>query len=200
MLMKRECLLALLSLALCTSVQGGLIPGSLNFGDTRTGHFSISAFPSDSVVQSYTLGLNFSSDAFDTIHGTLVLVNSGGTFTQSIDDFLGTFNGKGSGDISLPFSSPDYGYPIGSKANGNWTLNLWNSGSSGFGNVNFIDGWSLSIKDQNGLIITAVPEPVNVALGIFAGVFVVGGLCRTQRVRNRIHRCWASVNHWLDAV
>jgi hypothetical protein len=33
--------------------------------------------------------------------------------------------------------------------------------------------------------ITAVPEPVNVALGIFGGVFVLGGL-----------NCWAGVNHF----
>ena len=50
------------------------------------------------------------------------------------------------------------------------------------------------------LDITAVPEPANVALGIFAGLFVVGGLCRTQWVRNRLQRCWGDVNYWLDAV
>ena len=54
------------------------------------------------------------------------------------------------------------------------------------------EGWSLNL--------TAVAEPVNAALGIFAGVFVVGGLCRTQRVRDWLHRCRVAFMHWVDAV
>ena len=71
-----------------------------------------------------------------------------------------------------------------------WALNLWDSNTSGI--ENSLVSWTLDI--------TAVPEPVNVALGIFAGVFAVGGLCRTQPVRKRIQRCWVGVNQWLDAV
>ena len=60
------------------------------------------------------------------------------------------------------------------------------------GDMTQMIGWSLDI--------TAVPEPVNIALGIFAGVFVVRGLCRTQQVRDRIQRCRVGVNQWVDAV
>jgi hypothetical protein len=64
--------------------------------------------------------------------------------------------------------------------------------SGGNSSPSTLVNWSLDI--------TAVPEPVNVALGIFGGIFLLGGLCRTQRVRNRLHRCRVGVDHWLDAV
>jgi hypothetical protein len=74
--------------------------------------------------------------------------------------------------------------------NKTWHLSLYDSTALDIGST--LVSWSLDI--------TAVPEPVNVALGIFGGVFVVGGLCRTQQVRSRLQRCWAGFNHWLDAV
>jgi hypothetical protein len=45
-----------------------------------------------------------------------------------------------------------------------------------------------------------VPEPVNVALGLFAVVLVVGMVSRSRRVRERIRRWWVGVNQWIDAV
>jgi hypothetical protein len=50
------------------------------------------------------------------------------------------------------------------------------------------------------LDITAVPEPVNVALGIFAGVLVVGGVARTRQVRSGLRRARAAFVHWVNAV
>jgi len=47
---------------------------------------------------------------------------------------------------------------------------------SGGGGNSTIASWSLDI-------ITAVPEPINVALRFFAGLFLVGSLCRSERVR-----------------
>jgi hypothetical protein len=57
--------------------------------------------------------------------------------------------------------------------NGTWTLFLANelAGSP----QSELVSWSLGI--------TAVPEPVNMALGIFAGLFILAGLWRTARVR-----------------
>ena len=48
--------------------------------------------------------------------------------------------------------------------------------------------------------ITPVPEPVNVALGTFAGVFGVVIVVRNRSARHQVQRCRAAVNHWLDAV
>ena len=54
--------------------------------------------------------------------------------------------------------------------------------------------WRASGRNRHGwtLDITAVPEPVNVALGIFAGVVVVGGIVRTRRVRAGLRRARAA--------
>jgi hypothetical protein len=74
--------------------------------------------------------------------------------------------------------------------NSTWGLVLWDNSSSGIENA--LVSWTLDI--------TAVPEPENVALGCFAGVFLVVSLVRSQRVRKRVHRWCVAVNQWLDAV
>ena len=62
----------------------------------------------------------------------------------------------------------------GMSANGDWTL-FFADVSGGGGNSTVVS-WSLDI-------ITAVPEPINVALGVFGGLFLVGTLCRSERVK-----------------
>ena len=39
-----------------------------------------------------------------------------------------------------------------------------------------LTSWSLDI-------VTAVPEPINVALGVFGGLLLVGTLCRSERLQ-----------------
>ncbi len=77
----------------------------------------------------------------------------------------------------------------GDDPSGTWTL-FFADVSSG-GNAT-LDSWSLGI--------TAVPEPVNVALGIFGGVFAAVILARTRRVRDRMHQWRVAVVQWIDAV
>jgi subtilisin-like proprotein convertase family protein len=60
----------------------------------------------------------------------------------------------------------------GTDPNGTWTLFF--ADLSG-GNTSTLNGWSLDI--------TAVPEPVNVALGAFGGLFTVAGLVKIVRRR-----------------
>jgi subtilisin-like proprotein convertase family protein len=67
-----------------------------------------------------------------------------------------------------------------------------------FSGLNPNGTWSLFIADlsaggQSQLVsweldITTVPEPVNVALGIFAGVFLVATLVRSQQVRKLLRQ------------
>ena len=59
----------------------------------------------------------------------------------------------------------------GGDPNGTWTL-YFSDTIAGGGNAT-LNGWSLDI--------TAVPEPVNVALGMFGVVLVVGGFVRRYR-------------------
>ena len=74
--------------------------------------------------------------------------------------------------------------------NNTWALVLWDNSTSGI--ENGLISWSLDI--------TAVPEPVTVALGVFAGVFLVVILARSRRVRDRIRRWRAAAVRWADAV
>src|ERR1035437_3050659 len=65
-----------------------------------------------------------------------------------------------------------FGSYTGLNPNGTWTLFLADLSA---GAQSQLVSWNLDI--------TAVPEPVNVALGIFAGVFLVITLARSQQMR-----------------
>ena len=64
----------------------------------------------------------------------------------------------------------------GLNPNGTWTLFIADLSSGG---QSTLVSWELDIA--------AVPEPVNVALGIFAGVFLVVTFARSQQVRKLFH-------------
>ena len=72
---------------------------------------------------------------------------------------------------------------------GTWTLFFADLSSGGQATLT---GWSLNIE--------AVPEPVNVALGIFGGVVGSAILVRSKPVRRRIQRWRAAAAAWMDAV
>jgi subtilisin-like proprotein convertase family protein len=77
----------------------------------------------------------------------------------------------------------------GLDPNGTWTLFFADRSP---GAQSTLAGWSLDI--------TAVPEPVNVALAIFGGVSVLVMVTRSQLMRERITRWRAAAGQWLDAV
>jgi hypothetical protein len=85
------------------------------------------------------------------------------------------FNAGGGG---LTFSS-QFG---GDNPNGTWTLFF--ADVSG-GSIATLDSWSVGI--------TAVPEPVNVALGVFAGVVLLVAVCRrikqSRKLKAAIVKC-----------
>jgi subtilisin-like proprotein convertase family protein len=76
--------------------------------------------------------------------------------------------------------------------NGNWTIFFADMASGPGSSSSTLVSWRLGI--------TAVPEPANVALGIFGGVFLVVSLARSRRVRDRIRRWRAAAVHWVNAV
>jgi hypothetical protein len=103
----------------------------------------------------------------------------------------------GSGQ-SVPVSSyaPDSAVALSTtfgsmNGSGIWTLFLADTATGGQSTV---VSWGLDLG------ITAVPEPVNVALGIFAGVFLVVIVVRDRLVRDRVQRWWAAIVRWIDAV
>ena len=148
---------------------------------------TISLPGSPNSIVSYVLKLTFASDASSSLSGSISLPAVDGA-SQSFNVADGAQTGY---EYDLSFSS---GALYGQDPNQVWHLFLEDTAGPGGTGIsgNTLTGWSLDI--------TAVPEPVNVALGIFAGVFVVGGLSRTERARNLFGRCRVGVNHWLDAA
>ena len=80
----------------------------------------------------------------------------------------------------------------GSNPNGNWNIFFADMASG--------PGTSTSSLVSWGLDITAVPEPVNVALGLFGAGAGVLGLVRSRRVRAQVQRWHAGFIKWVDAV
>jgi subtilisin-like proprotein convertase family protein len=81
-------------------------------------------------------------------------------------------------------------YDNGVNPNGTWTLFIADLSKGG---QSQLVSWDLGI-------IAEVPEPANVALGIFAGVFLVVTAARSQWARNRVQRCRAAFVRWVNAV
>jgi hypothetical protein len=77
------------------------------------------------------------------------------------------------------------------NGSGTWTLFFADTAP---GDESTMVSWGLDVG------IAAVPEPVNVALSTFAGIFLVVILARSRPVRNRIGRWRVAVGRWIDAV
>lgn len=111
------------------------------------------------------------------------------------DQIIGTYNtDRRTADPQLVRDTSDRGASLASfdngNLNGNWTIFF--ADMAGGNSPSTLMSWSLEI--------TAVPEPVNVALGIFGGVFLVGIIVRNPRVRNRVHGWRVAIVQWVDAV
>jgi subtilisin-like proprotein convertase family protein len=103
-------------------------------------------------------------------------------------------------EVETPSASPTSYHPdggnlssfSGSNPNGDWTVFFADMAGGGGSSPSTLTSWSLEI--------TAVPEPVNVALSIFGGVFAVVVVVRTSRVRKQLRRWQTAFVHWVDAV
>ena len=141
------------------------------------------------MISSIDLILTFNDSASlpGGIQGLLNLGTGAGGPSVSLSPTLGT-PGSGSQRIyDVTFSGAPFN---GLDPNNTWALVLWDNNTSGI--ENGLVSWSLDI--------TALPEPVTVALLVFAGVFLVVILARSRRVQDRIRRWRAAAVRWPDAV
>jgi hypothetical protein len=201
---KRAVLSSLLATLLSVSAQAGFYPfsppGSGTIPQDGTVFSTEYAIPYtiEHVITSVELILKFSDSASLTgnplsgIQGLLNLgITAGSPFVSFSPTVTSTSGSYSIYDVTFTGASgtPGTGFN-GLDPNSTWGLVLWDNSGSGI--ENSLVSWTLDI--------TAVPEPENVALGCFAGVFLVVSLVRSQRVRKRVQRCWAGINEWLDAV
>ena len=197
---------------------GGAIPDANTTGwtDTRTISGVGSVLNSITVIINVSGGANGDLYAFLSYNGTLVpLLNRVGT--GSVDPIQNLFgfstagfdnvrlNDAGSSnihDVEVPASSPAYYHPDGGSLNaafgtgdlnGAWTLFFADKASAGGSGPSTVVSW--------GLEITAVPEPVNLALGLLGGLsLVVGATHKRQQLRAQLRRWRTAFTHWVDAV
>ena len=193
----------------------GNVPDGSTAGwsDTRSVSGALFSYVTD-VTVSFTVANGYNGDlyAYLSHNGILVpLLNRVGTGNG---DVFG-FSTSGFNNISLadygslsihgvesptagPTYIPDGGHMssfVNSSPNGNWTL-FFADLSSDTGSRSQVTSWSLNLEGG----ITPVPEPVNVALGIFGGVFGLVIAVRSRAVRDRVQRCRDAFVHWVDAV
>jgi hypothetical protein len=168
--------LVLLGIALCGSARGALyhFDGPTS-GDAGAGAGVIAARNSVPLVNIESI-----SGIAPTITDTILTVHLG--TSDGLSDIQGLLRlGDTSGSHYITFTPTSTSYVLDFSdfntlnPNDNWTLSLANP-SGAFDNS--LVSWSLDI--------TAVPEPVNVALGIFAGVFMVVGVAKSMRKRSPV--------------
>jgi subtilisin-like proprotein convertase family protein len=195
---------------------GGVIPDAnpTGWSDTRTVSDPGSVINNVSVIINVSGGYNGDLYAYLSHNGTLVtLLNRVGTGSgDAIQQAFGfstagfsnvRLDGTGSlsiHDVANPDSSPTSYMPDGGSLasfngqnpNGNWTIFFSDMASGGGSSPSTLVSWSLDI--------TAVPEPVNMALGLLGGVFFVVVVARSRRVRDQIRRWRDGFVRWVNAV
>ena len=147
----------------------GAIPDNNTIGLTE----SFMASESGSSISALTLTVVLQGGASTDLSGYLRLGNSSGSPSYNLTGLIeGTAEAPGGTSYSLTFTTPTYGSDFQTAFNGlnpndTWTLFFADSVP---GDTTTLNGWSLDI--------TAVPEPVNLAMGLFAGLAAVTGLIR----------------------
>ena len=168
----------------------GAIPQS---GTTFSAAHTPSGMPSSITSVEMILTFNDSASLSGNstgIQGHLLLGTSGDSpFVNFYPTATSSSGAERSYDVSFS-GSPGTGFN-GLNPNNTWSLMLWDNSHTGI--ENGLVGWSLDVT-------AAVPEPVNVALGIFAGVFLVVIVARSRPVRNRVQRWRVAAVRWIDAV
>ena len=139
----------------------GAIPDHNTIGLTE----SFTASESDSSISALTLTVVLQGGASTDLSGYLRLGNTGGSPSYDLTTLIhGTSEAPGGTTYSVDFGTSGFNSTFnGLNPNDTWTLFFADSVP---GDTTTLNGWSLDI--------TAVPEPINAALGLFGVLLVVG--------------------------
>ena len=168
--------LAATILLLGASAEGALYTFSGPFANNGSGAGVIPDANTIGLTDSHTL-----SGLGTSISDVVLTVHLSGAFVDDLTGYIRLGNLSTSPSVSLnSYLTPnnnDFSVDLTSfnslNPNNTWSLFFADTSSGG---EESLTSWSLNI--------TAVPEPASVALGIFAGVFVVAGLYRRLRSRS----------------
>jgi len=120
-----------------------------------------------------TSGMNVTLSDAGTFNIHDVISPTGGPYKPD-----GRTLGTGPGYLpGAPSTTPTFASYTGGDPTGGWTLFFSDMSPGGD-----IDGGDSTVVSWS-LDITAVPEPINVALGVFGGLFLIVGVCRSERVK-----------------
>jgi hypothetical protein len=173
---RRGFILSLLAGLFCCSAHATLY--TENFSDSGTvPQGGTVVFSAEGTVSDITL-----PSPYITSIELILTFNDNSSLTGSSSGIQGSLNlGNGTSSPFVSFyptaatpAGPSYVYDVtfsdfnGLNPNDTWGLVLWDNSNSGI--ENYLVGWSLDI--------TAVPEPVNVALGIFGVALLGTGVAR----------------------
>ncbi|MCU0786216.1 MAG: hypothetical protein MUF81_19650 [Verrucomicrobia bacterium] len=226
--MNYRLLILAMPLALCLTAQAGLfyysptlnavIPDANPNGVANT--LTVSDWGSGWTVTDVNVTLTVNNGwngdlyAYLSHDGILVpLLNRVGTGSGSEPQYTYGFSTSGFGTVTLDDASTS-GNIHGIKNpenNGTYQPDSGIASLANFNNNSYANGsWTIFFADLSGgdqstlvswgLELDAVPEPVTMGLGIFAGIFLVASFGRSKRVRNLACGRWVAFMRWVDAV
>lgn len=157
------------------NLPGAVIPdnNTTGTGDSLTYIFS----QVDSIITDLALTFALQGGYSGDLSGYLRLGNAVNSPIYNLTTLIraSSLSGGSPTTYSIDFNTATYGSGFQSAFNGQNPNNTWTLffADTRAGDQTTLNGWSLNI--------TAVPEPVNVALGVFGGLFAAAGLVRIVR-------------------
>ena len=119
---------------------------------------------------------------------SFMLTDSASTSVHSAPGSSGALTTAYKPDDSTTFTTA-FG---GSNPNSTWTIFFADMATGGGTPPSTLNSW--------GLEITTVPEPANIALGIFGASSMLVLVARSRTVRSRVERVKSAWANWLDAA
>ena len=151
----------------------GTIPDNNTIGLTES--YTVSGLAAS--ISDLTLTIVLQGGASTDLTGYLRLGNTGGSPSYDLTSLIqGTAEAPGGTTYSVSFANPGFQSAFnGQNPNDTWTLFFADTVP---GDTTTLNGWSLDI--------TAVPEPVNVAMAVFGTIAAIVGGVRWYRQRTSL--------------
>jgi hypothetical protein len=205
--------LGLIALGVSFASQAALLTGTYTFpgadpgGDAAVptqanvtyGAFSRAGGVTFNSVSDVFSSLGWENTAYDPARYVQFVLTPATGYSLDLASFTFTNergpNGPANGRVTMSWADNSINYDYSPSKNTaqtlTWDFNDFNAGVNTAVKIQFF-GWGAKGNTGNDVTLdfdnvafngSVVPEPVNVALGVFAGIFALAGLVRTERVR-----------------